>query len=141
MNSDIWTYISNFIQSDKDKYHVMLTCKELSTMNIFFNQLINIYQIIKLTWFNKFTNVLVDNDLTKLPRFITHLTIGHKEMYAPISGNIPSTVTHLKFGWDFDQPIDNLIPSSVTALGIYTKIYEMRCISYITYIFVRLPQT
>ena len=109
---DVWGHIASFINSDKDKCHLMMTCKEISKCNFYFNEMIDNEKIIKSRWFNKFTNINAD-DLSILPSFVTHLKIGTYEIsYLTIfrtfsnydfKGKIPSTVTHLTFPDDFNQ--------------------------------------
>lgn len=119
---DVWSHIAIFIDSDKDKCHLMITCKKISKCNFYFNEIICIEKIIGTAWFDRFTNIETD-DLSILPRYLTHLKIGTWTFsYAAIfgdvtnydfNGKIPLTVTHLTFPDNFNQKLDDCIPSSV----------------------------
>ena len=51
---------------------------------------------------------------TLLPNSLTHLIFGH-EFNQPVD-NLPQSLTYLKFEWDFNQPVDNL-PESLIYLS------------------------
>ncbi|AEX61323.1 putative F-box and FNIP repeat-containing protein [Megavirus courdo7] len=50
-----------------------------------------------------------------IPNSVTHLTFGYN-FNQDIRGCIPNSVTHLKFGQGFNQDIKDYIPNSVTHL-------------------------
>lgn len=114
MELDIWEYLMGFINYNKEKYNLLITCKSISKCKFIFTERVNIELIGKSDWFNHFVNVRV-NKRVKLPSMITHLTFDDK-FNKSIQFYIPSTVTHLIFGEDFDKPIRGHIPTSVTHL-------------------------
>jgi hypothetical protein len=61
--------------------------------------------------FGNYFNQPVNN----LPSTITHLQFGWK-FNQPVN-NLPSSITHLKFKYDFNQQIDNL-PNSLISLSL-----------------------
>jgi len=119
---DILGYIINFIETNKDKCYFLMTCKGISNTNFKFNEMINLKNIYgKTRWFDNFINVMMDEE-TKLKKYIfpfhvTHLTFGF--WYdQPIDGIIPYGVTHLTFGCCFNQNIKDCLPDTVTHLTI-----------------------
>jgi len=120
---DIWGYISTFIDSNKDKCHMMMTCKELSLCDFYFDEMVLVANIIGCRWFNRCRNVMVISDLMDLPSFVTHLTLGDDICYE-FDLQIPSSVTHLQVNYWYNN-MKNKIPFSVTHLVIYYNIdYE-----------------
>ena len=65
---DVWSYITELIEDDKDKCRLMMTCKWISECQFHFNQ-INIYEKIlrRSRWFDHFTNVLVEKKIEQFP--------------------------------------------------------------------------
>jgi len=121
--NDVWGYISKFIETNKDKCYLMMTCSWISHCEFYFEEIVLHEKIMNTMWYNKFTNIDELSDLSILPRSITHLIfsegISGFHFYGTdydIKGKIPSTVTHLKFRSDFNQSIDQCIPPSVTHL-------------------------
>jgi len=114
---DVWGHIISFIDCDKPKCNLLLTCKWISKCDFHFNQKISIRIIRYSRWFDKFTNIIIPMkmDMIKLPLSVTRLEFGDR-FNKSLKKYIPSTVTHLKFGDRFNQPINNCIPSSVTHL-------------------------
>jgi len=129
--------------SDKDNIHLSATSKRFSVINfcvLFFTKMY-IEDIIHLSYFDRFSNVIMFNTNKPLPKHITHLTFGFHFnqpindyipksvthltfdclFNQPINGCVPDSVTHLTFGHHFNQPINNCIPNSVTHLtfGLY----------------------
>src|SRR5690606_9361685 len=144
---EIWRYIAESVEYNKDKCQLMMTCKEISDYQFFFNEQTLISRNkIKSRWFDRFTNIITDK-IESFPLFMTHLTfykyfnmpitsikkekiknklkfIEKNAFYTHISGGkpevfyIPLSVTHLTLSADFNQPINkNSIPSSVTHLA------------------------
>ena len=109
MELDIWEYLMRFINCNKDKCNLLITCKTISKCRFIFTGKVNIESITKSNWFDHFINVCV-NKLSKLPPMITHLTFDDR-FNKSIQSYIPSTVMHLTFGEDFDKPIKGHIPT------------------------------
>jgi len=51
---DLWGYLSEFIQTNQDKCWLMMTCKEISKCQFYFNESIHHKKIIGLLWYNKY---------------------------------------------------------------------------------------
>jgi len=133
---DLWGYLSEFINNDRDKCRLMMTCKKISKCRFYFYRLRDIYYAKKSRWFNHFTNVHNIHDINALPLSIKHLSFGNYFNKPFDSDKIPPSVTHvtfgngfdqkvdkfppkithLTFGFAFNQPIDNCIPYGVTHL-------------------------
>src|SRR5437868_5857116 len=133
---DIWGYISNFINDNKDTCNLLMTCKEISTFKIYFREAISITKIVDYQWYDKFINIIVDAHIILMPLHIKRLvlngnfcqsekfcipsTVTHLVLYRnfrlPIYQHIPSSVTHLEFGSNFNKDLRGCIPSSVTHL-------------------------
>lgn len=143
MDLNVWGYISTFIDNNEDKCCLMMTCTQISNCNFTFDKRIDIGKINGSKWFDKFTNILV-NDTVKLPAGVTQLRFDYK-FNKSIKGYIPSTVkklifgnkfnrsvkdripygvTHILFGYRFNQSIEGYIPSSVTHLMFNDKMDE-----------------
>jgi len=117
LSCDIFQYICYFL-CDKDKCSI-IRCNKILSKKCFplFIDSININKIIGTIRYNKYTNIIInklDNGF-RFPLLITHLTFGYY-FNQPINDAIPSSVTHLTFGGHFNQPINDAIPSSVTHL-------------------------
>lgn len=141
MDLDIWRYIGNLLNNDKDRYHLMVTCKTLKKLHLKFCQKQKHHLIIKSLFYNDFTNIVIDDKskhVRRLPKHIlklkikkydlkknlnmfkfgiTHLNFDCCVQYL-LEGFIPSSVTHLDFS-DYDQEINgNCVPESVTHLSL-----------------------
>jgi len=103
--------------SDKDNVHFSATSKRLFNIKfrvLFFTKM-QIDDIIHLSYFHQFSNVIMLDINKSLPKRVTHLTFCN-DFNQPINNCIPNSVTHLTFGWRFDQQINGCIPDSVTNL-------------------------
>ena len=116
---DVWSYISLFINNDKDKCNLLMTSQELSHCKIFFHEMININSISESRWFHQFTNILTSS-LATLPKNIKILNFADK-FNKPINNYISYGVVHLSFGYMFNQSLYECIPSSVTHLEFRNK--------------------
>jgi len=116
-----------------------MTCHEMLTCPIYFDEFVHGKDIINLKCFNKFTNVGVSN-LMPLPLSINRLTFtsfieNFKNSYIPSSVTyltnppyngdlIPSSVTHLDFSWCWYNKLANYkIPSFVQYIDIKIIMY------------------
>ena len=71
---EIWRYIAEFIEYNKVKCRLMMTCKEISDYQFFFNEQTYICRNkLKSRWFDRFTNIIADR-MESFPLFMTHLT-------------------------------------------------------------------
>jgi hypothetical protein len=89
-------------------------------------------KINRLPYFDNFENIVIQRQDTKFPKYakyvhhtafisnvpsnVTHLILSDYLLSPELYGLIPGSVTHLEFGYYFDQPIENHIPKSVTHL-------------------------
>ena len=80
---------------------------------ISFDEKVYLRKIIGSPYFNKFTNIIVENQVYILNK-ITHLTFDDN-FDQPII-NIPNTVKYLTFGFYFNRSINNVIPNGVIHL-------------------------
>lgn len=116
---DIWSYISLFIERDKDKCNLLMTSQELTHCKVFFNETINLTSISKSRWFHQYTNVLT-NELIELPKNLKILNFADR-FNEPINNYVPYGVVYLSFGYMFNQSLYECIPSSVTHLEFRNK--------------------
>jgi len=103
--------------SDKDNIHLSSVSKRLSVIKfrvLFFTKML-IKDIIHLSYFHQFSNVIVSNTNELVPKHVIHLIFGW-DFDKPINSCISDSVTHLTFGDYFNQPINSCIPNSVTHL-------------------------
>ena len=112
-SKDVVVEISNYL-TDKEKIYLTMTSKIMSDYKskMRYEELVRLSSIKDLSYFDNFTNVKIDDDTIKYPKyakFIHFLTEGI---------DIPTNVTHLTFDDFFNQPIKDVIPSSVTHLSI-----------------------
>ena len=112
---DVWGYLIEFINNNKDKCRLLMTCKEISNCAFYFYGEIHIEKIEKSKWFDQFTNIFVWNTHEKLPTSIKKIRFW-QQLNVSVDDFIPSTITHLKFGNEFNKPIKNL-PSSLIKLS------------------------
>lgn len=130
---DIWGHITKFIKQDKYKCYLMMTCKWISKCNFYFNNSIDIDEIVGIKWFDHFTTVII-RDIVPLPLCVNNLIILGPEkdintyseliyrwIFKESTKSIPSSITHLTFGPKFNYPINDLIPFSVTHLTFGIK--------------------
>jgi len=112
--NDIWGYITQFIEDNKDICRLMMTCKEISNCRFYFNgKIILTDEIVRSGWFDRFTNIELQSVMRKLPLSINHLWINW-EFNDSIENKIPLTVTHLHF--DSIKVLPTMFPSSITHL-------------------------
>ena len=71
---DVWAHIENFIEKDKDRCRLMMTCKQISKNKFYFCEKIAIEKIKKSSWFNNFISVIISNKSEKISSNVTHLT-------------------------------------------------------------------
>src|ERR1700741_4295875 len=101
------------------KYSNLVNCKNVRLLNrkisIFVTNILYFDFYFNINFFNNLFNIkpkkLIVREKINIPNSVTHLTFGY--CYNQIT-NIPNSVTHLTFGDDYDQ-ITN-IPNSVTHL-------------------------
>jgi len=93
---DELSYIMCFLESDRDKFHLLNTCRQMNNCQFLFCEKIRIERIIKSGFFDNFSNVNVYN-LERVPLKVKHLTLGAC-FDEPIKDRIPYGVTHLTFG-------------------------------------------
>ncbi len=141
---DILGYIIEFIEIDHDKCRFLMTCKNISKKQFYFDEPHNNDKIMKSQWYDNFKQVVVGNKITKLPLTITHIYFSHiyisRIKYLP--NNLPTTITHLIYGFAFKcEPnkgcsirfaaedlyftkiFKNYIPSSVTHLTLNSTVF------------------
>lgn len=137
---DICRDIVNIIKNDNDKCRLLMTCKEISKCNFYFNENINASEIINSQWFDRFTNVTINKKINKLPLNVTHLTfdayfnkvihdyisftITHLRIYCNIgfiNRKLPISITDLYFSGS-DEKIMKYLPSELIVLRFDTSI-------------------
>ena len=94
------------------------------TKRISFDETVNLNKIFGLQYFNNFSNIITDSIPYVTPKNMTHLTFGFS-FNQPIANTIPNNVTHLTFGWKFNKSITNIIPNSVTHLTFIGKFNQL----------------
>ncbi len=88
---------------------------------ILFTNAVDPCKVNHLSYYDNFVNIKFSNDFNEnistyqFPLNITHLTFGDN-FNQKIDNCIPKRVTHLIFGYSFNQKIDNCIPKGVTHL-------------------------
>ena len=103
--------------SDKDNICLSATSKRLSNIKfrvLFFSD-VCIKDIVNLSYFHQFSNVIMLATNESLPKHVTHLTFCNY-FNRPINSCVPNSVTNLTFDYRFNQPINSCIPDSVTHL-------------------------
>jgi len=116
MNLDTWKYSSQWLESDRDRFFLMISCRDLMTLNLMFYETHKYKQINKSQWYHNFTNLKVNNlkiiidhnflfpdrikilslinNNVKIPLSVTHIELQH---FCGLN-EIPPTITHLKIG-------------------------------------------
>ena len=106
----ICTYLA-----DKDNIHLSAISKRFSVIKFLFFTKMCIKDIIHLSYFHQFSNVIMFDTDEPLPKHTNRLTFDDN-LNQPINSCILNSVTHLTFGYEFNQPINSCIPDSVTHL-------------------------
>ena len=117
---DVLGYLSEFLESDKDKCKFLMTCKYISQCPIYFRETFELEKIEKSQWFNYFTDVIVSSTKIPLPFYCKILTFDDL-FNESIDGYITSPITHLDFGRNFNQSVKGCIPNSVIYLTFGEK--------------------
>src|ERR1700733_718968 len=93
------------MSNNKNKINILNTHKKhkQNINRIFFTNAVLYCKIIHLSYYDRFTRVLIE-DIKILSKFVTHLTFGWK-FNQNIKDCIPNSVTHLIFGYRFNQNI------------------------------------
>lgn len=112
---DVLGYLSEFIENDKYKCHLLMTCKYIFKCPIYFRETYELEKIEKSQWFDYFTDVIVSNTKIPLPLHCKILTFDDL-FNESIDGYITSPITHLDFGFNFNQSVKKCIPNSVIYL-------------------------
>ena len=141
MNNDIIIYVCSFI-NNKEKINFLSICHKNYSLvkRIYFNDIISISKVIKILPKYRFTNIMWNSNLNlnpkqkiqigknctndilvllHIPNSVTHLTFGYcfnQEIKDGVALLIPNSVTHLTFGNEFNKEIKNRIHDSVTHL-------------------------
>ena len=103
--------------SDKDNIHLSATSKHFSYIkfSVLFFTKVHVKDIIRLSYFHQFSDVIMFDINEPLPKHVTNLTFGW-DFNQLIKDRIPKSVTILTLGYHFNQPINACIPDSVTNL-------------------------
>jgi len=133
---DILTHVLKIMECDKDRCRLAMTCNRLMNSDFYFDNLIDIEKITDSRLFDNFTNIYLINNISKLPRMVTHLTFPTK-FCKSIKYMIPHTVKNITFNqprpynnhhytlYDIyfacsncNATVSDYIPSSVTSITI-----------------------
>lgn len=130
---DAWKYLSQWLD-DTDKFNLMVTSHRMKLLNLLFNEEHHYKSIICSTFYENFTNIVIDNIVLlmgkkfikgRLPPYsknVKRLRFSNSFNHRVKSFMIPSTITHLKFGRSFYYSIKSgIIPSTVTHLVFGTN--------------------
>ena len=125
---DVWKYLSQWL-NDADKFNLMITSHKMKLLNFLFNEEHHYKSIICSTFYENFTNIVIDNIVLLMKKkFITgclppysnnvrQLRFSNTFNHKIESFMIPSTITHLNFGTSFEYEIgSDIIPNTVTHL-------------------------
>jgi len=117
METDIIVYLAVSYLDDYDKIQLMMITKKYYSLRFkfTFNNKVKYSLVEYLSYYDSFTNLIINNNDLILPKKIKYLTFG-ENFNQSIKGCIPNSVTHLTFDWKFDQSIEGCIPNSVTHL-------------------------
>ena len=94
LSLDVWSYIATFIEHNQDKCRLMMTCKEISKREFYFDEPIDIEKILRLQWFDHFRNVSNVYHWRVLPKFVNKLGF-YGGFHQNFTNKIPITVTHI----------------------------------------------
>ncbi len=105
---------------DFSKIQLLKTCRHFYNLHklVCFTKTYKFSEIQACVSVYNFRNILYDLEYIRhdsIPSSVTYLDFG-SQFNQIIKNCIPSSVTHLKLGYTFDQPIENCIPPSVTHL-------------------------
>ena len=136
---DLWNIIVNLLD-DNTKFYLLISCKYTSKCQTLFSKQVNIDQIKNSHWFNNFSNVIITEFNTILPKSVNNLqintsldgflryhyirTISKEEM-----SHIPNQITNLVFCYQANDNIKTLL------LHKYNRVYvSWRFYSFYEYI-------
>lgn len=127
---DTINHILFMIETDRDKFNFLITCKYIIDLTVYFNEKVSIDKIIDCRWFDQFIYVSIDY----YECFPLHVKKISLEADRDIDRRTLPNITHLFFGpikneenifkWDkkcickgyYDMPINGSIPLTVTHL-------------------------
>lgn len=121
--AELFIKITDYL-GNRDKLNLIECSKELYRFRnlLRFHDMIDLSCIIKYEYTHHFTNVCVNlgekttpEDLTHIPKTVTHLIFGWY-FNQPLGTSIPIGVRDLTFGWCFNQPLESSIPRDVRYL-------------------------
>ena len=109
--SDIIVLLCKY-STNREKINLSMACTRLDKLKCVFMycEKIHIGKILKLSFFDNFESVQISNETYEYPKNVKEVHLRTE------TTNIPEGVTHLKFGYDFNEPIENIIPQSVIHL-------------------------
>lgn len=121
---DVYRYLAQYL-SDKDRFYLMITSKDMEKLDLTFDQEHPHIKIFKSSFYHNFTNVAFANEI----HYMNHIMPWPKKLnrlYYAHQGNshirykkfenvtLPTTITQIIFGPDFNGYIKCDIPTSVT---------------------------
>ena len=115
--ADVIIYLAELFLSDFDKIQLMMINKEYYELRFkfTFNDKVKYKLVNHLSYYDNFTNLIINNNRITLPKKIKYLTFSDF-FNQLVKGFILNSVTHLTFGTLFNQSIEDCIPNSVTCL-------------------------
>jgi hypothetical protein len=114
---DIILLICKYLH-DKNKINYLSVSKSAHILKheTIFRKKVDLHQILQLSYFDQFTNVIVGERFDKLPKN-TKLVTFSDYFNKSINGlNFPPNIIGIKFGRCFDSNIDDCIPSTIKYL-------------------------
>ena len=95
---DILTHVFKFMDCDKNKCLLAMTCSRLMKSDFYFDNLIDIEKITHSQRFDKFTNIHLETNIQKLPLSVTRINLG--EHFEFNKYYIPPTVKIITIYWN-----------------------------------------
>lgn len=123
---DIYKYLSQWLE-DTDRFHLMITSKEMIKLDLTFDQQHNYNDIYLSSFYHNFTNIFANELMHHMSRILGYPNKLKRLLYyedknpnncfsKPKNVSFPSTITHLDFFRDYGRKVDIIIPTSVTHL-------------------------
>ncbi|AUV58578.1 F-box and FNIP repeat-containing protein, partial [Bandra megavirus] len=137
LNTDVILCILEYLKDD-EKMNFMMTCREYYQLKNYINytSLYEYNNVKNLPMNNRFKRLIYRGQISNknediieyivedldeiIPTSVTHLTFGD-DFNQDITDCIPDNITHLTFGYNFNKNIKGCVPNSVIYLKFGSK--------------------
>lgn len=119
---DIWNFIISLLESNRDKFCLLMITTEMMKCQVSFNEAIDNKKIIGSRWYDFFYNIVInssqiDNSIDiatlKIPSKTKHLTFRITDSRLPRQNRMTDSYFHGTCAWSFNGPNKEYIKKNI----------------------------